>query len=235
MGADRGSGCPKYSVTTVSQAGETSSKRLKFARHLLRARRGKSHVVLLLYSCDSIIVTRADVNWRVQKIRAGLDPRVSIAQVVFVRTSHVDAGDATAILREQRRNVTNTFSSSREPCTRDWPLFRSGKTAMQCVNRGECHRTAPGGGVVARMLRPVTCQKHPALTESNCPIELDKVIPILTFEIARGTSHQDRPTLSRIEIRGRRQYGDGIWRHRISSLRGQRFFLRAQRHIGLDR
>src|ERR1700756_185251 len=129
-------------------------------------------------------MTGADVNGRVQKIRAGLDPRVSIAQVVFVRTSHVDAGNATAILRDQRRNVTNTFSSSGEPRARDRPLFRSGKTAMQCINRGECHRTAPGGGVVARMMRPVPRQKHPALAESHRPIELDKIIAILTFEIA---------------------------------------------------
>jgi hypothetical protein len=77
---------------------------------------------LLLDSCDSIIVTGADVNWRIKKIPAGLDPRVSIAQVVFVCTGDVDTGNVTPILREQRRNVTNAFSSSGKSCTRDRPL-----------------------------------------------------------------------------------------------------------------
>src|SRR6266581_1752053 len=92
--------------------------------------------VLLLYRRDSIIVSGADVNWRTKKIRAGLDTRVSIAQMVFVRTSHVDAGNATAIPREQRRNVANAFSSSRKPCTRHRPFVRAGKTVMERMNGG---------------------------------------------------------------------------------------------------
>ena len=68
--------------------------------------------VLLLDRCDSIIVTGADVNWSIKKISARLDPRVSIAQVVFVCTGDIDADKVTSILREQRRNVTNAFSSS---------------------------------------------------------------------------------------------------------------------------
>ena len=47
---------------------------------------------MLLDRRDSIIVTGADVNWRIKKIRAGLNPRIAITQVVFVCTengSHV--------------------------------------------------------------------------------------------------------------------------------------------------
>ena len=59
-----------------------------------------SDIVLLLYCRNSVILTGADVNRRAQKIRARLDPGVSIAQVVFVRAGHVDTNDATAIPRE---------------------------------------------------------------------------------------------------------------------------------------
>ena len=106
---------------------------------------------------------------------------------------------------------------------------------MQRVNRSECHCATPRGGVVARILRPVSGQKHPAFLKSDGPIKLDQIISILTLEIAGGTRHQNRPTLPRIEIRRRRQNGDCIWRYNVSALGGQRFFLRAQRNIRLHR
>src|SRR5262249_21339343 len=74
--------------------------------------------VLLLDRCDAIIMTGADVNWRIKKIRTRLDSRVSITQVVFVGAGDVDAGETTSVPREQRRNVTNTLSSSGKPCAR---------------------------------------------------------------------------------------------------------------------
>src|SRR6266705_735768 len=129
--------------------------------------------VLLLYRRDSIIVSGADVNWRAQKICAGLDPPVSIAQVVFICTGDVDAGDATAVPREQRRHVTNTFSSSRKTCTRHRPLVRSGKTVVQGGDCGEGHRSAPRGGVVARRLRTVARKQQPAFCKSNSAIKVD--------------------------------------------------------------
>ena len=176
---------------------------------------------MLLYRCDSIIVTGADVNWRIKKIRTGLNTRVSIAQVVFVRTSHIDAGNATAIPREQRRNVANAFSSSRKPRTRNRPFVRSGKTVMERMNGSERHCATPRGGVVPRMLGPVSGQKHPAFSESDCPIKLDEIISILTFEIAGGTGYQHGPALSRIEICRCNQYGDCIRRNDISALPGK--------------
>src|SRR6266550_602344 len=172
--------------------------------------------VLLLYRRDSIIVSGANVNWRAQKICAGLNPPVSIAQVVFICTGDVDAGDATAVPREQRRHVTNTFSSSRKTCTHHRPLVRSGKTVMQGGDRGEGHCAPPCGCVVARVLRAISGQKHPAFSESDCAIKLDEIISILTFEIARGTGYQHWPALSRVEICRCRQYGDCIRRNDIS-------------------
>ncbi len=184
--------------------------------------------VLLLYRRDSIIVSGANVNWRAQKICAGLNPPVSIAQVVFICTGDVDAGDATAVPREQRRHVTNTFSSSRKTCTRHRPLVRSGKTVMQGGDRGEGHCATPCGCVVARVLRAISGQKHPPFMKADAPIKLDQIISILTLEIAGGTNHQDGPALSWIKIWRSGQYGDRVWRHDIPSLRGQRFFLRTE-------
>jgi hypothetical protein len=85
------------------------------------------------------------------------------------------------------------------------------------------------------MLRPVSCQQHPSVSESSCAIKLDEIISILTFEIAGGTGYQHGPAFSRIEIRRRRQNGDCIWRYNVSALAGQRFFLRAQRDVALHR
>src|SRR5215831_11236707 len=106
---------------------------------------------------------------------------------------------------------------------------------MHRSNGGECHCATPRGRVVTRILRPVSCQKHPAVMESDAPIKLDQIISILTLEIAGGTNHQDRPALSWIEICRRGQYSECVWRYDIPSLRGQGFFLRAQGNIGLDR
>ncbi len=92
---------------------------------------------------------------------------------------------------------------------------------MQSVHRSQRHCAAPGGSVVSRMLRPVASQQHPTFSESDPAIKLDQIISILTFEIAGGTRHQNWPTLSRIEIRRRRQHSDCSWGHRIASLRSQ--------------
>src|SRR5215470_14211343 len=99
---------------------------------------------------------------------------------------------------------------------------------MQRSNGGECHRATPRGCVVTRILRPVSCQKHPAFTKSDAPIKLDQIISILTLEIAGGTNHQDGPALLWIEICRCSQYGECVRRYDICSLRGQRFFLRAE-------
>jgi hypothetical protein len=42
--------------------------------------------VLLLWRCDPIIVPSTKINWRSEKIRAWLAPRVSVAEVVFIDT-----------------------------------------------------------------------------------------------------------------------------------------------------
>jgi len=42
--------------------------------------------VLLLWRRHSIIVPSTKINWRPEKIRARLAPRVSVAQVIFVDT-----------------------------------------------------------------------------------------------------------------------------------------------------
>src|SRR5215468_8683788 len=99
----------------------------------------------------------------------------------------------------------------------------------------ERHRATPGSSIVAGVLRSVSCQKHPAFTKSDTPIKLDQIISILTLEIAGGTNHQDKPALSWIEVCRRGQHGDCVWRYNISSLSGQRFFLRAEGNISLDR
>jgi hypothetical protein len=84
------------------------------------------------------------------------------------------------------------------------------------------------------MLGPVSGQKHPAFSESDCAIKLDEIISILPFEIAGGAHDQYRPTFSRIKIRRSGEHGQGIRRHSVSALTGQRLFLRAQRNVSLD-
>jgi hypothetical protein len=92
---------------------------------------------------------------------------------------------------------------------------------MQRINSRERHCATPRGGVVPRMLRPVSSQKHPALSESDCAIKLDEIVSILTVEIAGGTGYQHGPVLSRVEICRCRQYGDRIRRNDISALPGK--------------
>jgi len=42
--------------------------------------------ILLLWRRDSIIVPSAKINWRSEKIRAWLAPRISVAQVILIDT-----------------------------------------------------------------------------------------------------------------------------------------------------
>ena len=46
---------------------------------------GTDDGVLLLYGCDSIIVSSTNENWRTEKIRAGLEVLISLTQVLLVR------------------------------------------------------------------------------------------------------------------------------------------------------
>ena len=105
---------------------------------------------------------------------------------------------------------------------------------MKRINGGEGHCATPRRCVIARILRSISCQKHPAFMKSDGPIKLNQIISILTLEIARGTRHQNRPTLPRIEICRRSQYGERVRRYDIASLRGQRFFLRTQRNVSFN-
>lgn len=106
---------------------------------------------------------------------------------------------------------------------------------MKRINGGEGHCATPRRCVIARILRSISCQKHPAFMESDGPIKLDEIISILTFEVAGGTNYQDWPALSWIEICRRSQHSERVRRHDISSLCGQRFFLRAQGNVSLNR
>src|SRR6184192_673101 len=108
--------------------------------------------------CNSIIAPRANVDRRVQKTRPGLEPCISITQVVFVRTGHVNSDDTTTVFREERRNIANPFSSPGEPCACNRPLLRPGKAAVQGVDGSECHGLAPRHIVILRMLWAVPCE-----------------------------------------------------------------------------
>src|SRR5438067_272642 len=140
--------------------------------------------------------------------------------MVFVHARYINSCDATTIPRKQRRYVTNTFASSREPGTGDRPLVRPGKTATYSVNCGERHCAAPCSRVASRMLRPVASQQHPPFSESHPLIKLHQIIFVLTFEIARGTWHQNWPAFFWVKIRRRCQHSDCAWRHRVAALRG---------------
>ena len=93
--------------------------------------------VLLFQGRGSILVTGANVNWRVEKVCAGLQSCKSITQVVFVRACHVNPGDTTTVFRKKRGNITNAFASPGEPCARQRPLLRPGKAAVQRVDCSE--------------------------------------------------------------------------------------------------
>src|SRR5215472_17864808 len=105
---------------------------------------------------------------------------------------------------------------------------------MQRTDGGEGHCATPCSGVVARMLRTVSGQKHPSFSESHRAIKLDEIISILTFEIARGTGYQHGPGLVWIKIRRCCEHSECVWRHGIPTLCSQRFFLRAQGNISLN-
>ena len=111
--------------------------------------------VLLLQGRGSILVTGANINWRVKKVCAGLQSRKSITQVVFVRARHVNSGDATTVFRKKRGNITNAFATPGKPCARQRPLLRPGKAAVQRVNCSERHGLTPRHVVILRMLRAV--------------------------------------------------------------------------------
>jgi hypothetical protein len=172
-------------------------------------------------------VTSADVDWRIKKTLAWLDPRVTIAQPVFIRSGDVNASDTRAILRKQWRDQTYAFAAARKSSARDWPFVRAGKTMVERVDGGEGHRSTPRGGVFPRRLRTVASKQHPTFRKPNSTIEVDKIIPILPFEIARGAYNQYRPTFSRIKIRRSSEHGNGIRRRNIPALAGQRLFLTA--------
>src|SRR4029077_8886210 len=146
----------------------------------------------------------------------------------------VNARDTRAILRKQWSDQTYAFAASGKPSACDWPFVRAGKTAVQRVDGGEGHRSTPRGGVFPRRLRTVAGKQHPTFRKSNSAIEVDKIIVILPFEIAGGAHDQYRPTFSRIKIRRSGEHGQGIRRHGVSALTGQRLFLRTQRNASLN-
>ena len=114
--------------------------------------------VLLLQGRDSILVPGTNVNWRIKKVCAGLQFRISVTQVVFVRAGHVNSGDATTVSRKKRGNITNAFASAGESCARHRPLLRPGKATVKRVDGSECHGLAPCHVVVLRMLWAVACK-----------------------------------------------------------------------------
>jgi len=111
--------------------------------------------VLLLQGSDSIFVPGTEVDWRIKKVCAWPQPRVSVTQVVFVRAGNVNPHDATTVSRKKRRDVTNAFASPGEACARLRPLLRPGKAPVKRIDGSECHGLAPRHIVILRMLRAV--------------------------------------------------------------------------------
>ena len=213
-------------VAAVKRADSNSLKSRSFD--------GACHVVLLLQSRDPVVAPAANVNRRREKILARPDTGIAHAQPVFVRTGDINARDTRAILCKQWRDQTYAFAAARKSRARDGPFVRAGKAAVQRVDGGERHRSAPPAGVVPRRLRTVAGKQHPTFRKSNSAIEVDKVIAILPFEIAGGARDQYRPTFSRIKIRRSGEHGHGIRRHSVAALTRQRFFLRTQRNVSFD-
>ena len=174
--------------------------------------------VLLLQGRDSVLVPGTNVNWRIKKVCAWPQFRISVTQVVFIRAGHVNSDDATTVSCKKRRDITNAFASTREPCAGHRPLLRPGKAPVKRVDGSDCHGLAPCHIVVLRVLWAVPRQQHPALSKSDPSIEIGQIIPVLTFKIACGTSHQNRPDFCWIKICGRGQHCDCVCRDRIAAL-----------------
>src|SRR5206468_1347158 len=99
-----------------------------------------------------------NVNWRTEKSRAGLGPRISWAQVVLIHSGQVKSGDATTVSGKDRRDGASAFRASGETGTGHRPLLRTDKAVMKRVDRGEGHGQAPCRRVIPRMLRAVPRQ-----------------------------------------------------------------------------
>src|SRR5438552_7125423 len=108
--------------------------------------------VLLLLGCDSVLVPGTKVDWRIKKVCAGLQSRISVAQVVFIRTGDINSDDMAMVSSEKRRNVTNAFSSPGEPRACDRPLLRPGKAPVKRIDGSHCHGLAPRHIVILCML-----------------------------------------------------------------------------------
>src|SRR5262249_599246 len=111
--------------------------------------------VLLLQGRDSILVSGAEVDRRIKKSCAGLQSRISVTEVVFIRAGDVNSDDVTTVSREKRRNITDAFAAAGESCACHRPLLRLGKPPVKRVDRSECHGLAPRYVVILRMLRAV--------------------------------------------------------------------------------
>src|SRR5215470_11566428 len=79
--------------------------------------------VLLLHGRDSVLVSDTKVDWRIEEVCARLQFRISVTQVVFIRAGDVNSGDATAISRQKRGNITNALPSPGKTCARHRPLL----------------------------------------------------------------------------------------------------------------
>src|SRR5258708_37756791 len=99
--------------------------------------------VLLLHGRDSILVPGTKVDWGIKKVCAGLQSRISITQVVFIRAGDVNSDDVTTVSREKRRNITDGFAPPRKSCARHRPLLRPGKAPVKRVDGSERHGLAP--------------------------------------------------------------------------------------------
>jgi hypothetical protein len=85
------------------------------------------------------------------------------------------------VLCQQWCDHAHAFAAAGKSTTRNWPFVGTGKTALQRVDRGERHRTAPGGRIAPRTLRTVARKHQPTFPNSNSAVEIDKVIAILPF------------------------------------------------------
>src|SRR5262249_17225599 len=112
--------------------------------------------VLLLQSRDSILVSGAEVDRGIKKICAGLQSRISVTEVVFIRAGDVKSNDVTAVSGEKRRNITYPFASPGKSCACHRPLLGPGKASVKRVDGSKCHGLAPCHIVILRMLRAVT-------------------------------------------------------------------------------
>src|SRR6202011_3870622 len=110
------------------------------------------------------------------------------------------------------------------------PLRRPWKTAVQSVESRQSHGRAPAIGIVRHKLTTVAGQDHPALRE-RCPtIEVDQIITIEAFEIARREYDQNRPWLMRFEVSRDSDDSHTMARYILSRVRCVELFLSAERN-----